>query len=89
MTRSRADMTIEHLKLGFGANHLVPTRGVSQHSTCARDRAPALISIKFPRSLVVMARLDSSLPRGYDFKARRASLMDRFIARENIKHFVD
>ncbi|WP_292570521.1 hypothetical protein [Mesorhizobium sp.] len=27
MTRSRADMTIEHLKLGFGANHLVPTRG--------------------------------------------------------------
>lgn len=36
-----------------------------------------------------MARLDSSLPRGYDFKARRASLMDRFIARENIKHFVD
>ncbi|RWB77140.1 MAG: hypothetical protein EOQ50_09500 [Mesorhizobium sp.] len=27
MTRSCADMTIEHLKLGFGANHLVPTRG--------------------------------------------------------------
>lgn len=25
MTRSHSDMTIEHFKLGFGANHLVAT----------------------------------------------------------------